>query len=215
MTRRIAANELDPTGLAEIGKTLVSGGVVCFPTDTVYALGVNPSSAEAVERLFELKGRDPSKPILLIVDSLEMARALSVPNPLFEEVTSAFWPGPITLVTGAGEHVSDRLTSGTGTIGLRCPEASLPCRIVQALGGAITGTSANRSGEPVATSADEASVQLGHAVDIVIDGGPLKARPPSTILDVSSEPPVLIREGPVTYDQLVRFFDGHLQRRTA
>ncbi len=144
-----------------------------------------------------------------------MARAFSVPNPLFEEVAAAFWPGPITLVTGAAKHVSDRLTSGTGKIGLRFPEASLPCRIVQALGGAITGTSANRSGEPAARSADEAIVHLGNAVDIVIDGGPLEARPPSTILDVSSEPPVLIREGPITHDQLVRFFDGHLQRRTA
>ena len=94
MTRLITADELDPTSLAEIGKTLVSGGIVCFPTDTVYALGVNPSSAEAVERLFELKGRDPSKPILLIVDSVEMARALTVQNPLFEEVTARLLAGP-------------------------------------------------------------------------------------------------------------------------
>ena len=215
MTLQISADGLNSENLSDMVRTLTHDGVVCFPTDTVYGLAVNPSSSEAVERLFTLKGRDASKPILLLVDSIEMARTLSVPNLLFEEVARAFWPGPLTLVTGAREHLLTRLTAGTGTIGLRYPDARVSCQLIEAFGCPVTGTSANRSGLPVAGSPDDVIQQFGNEVDIVIDGGSLKDSSGSTVLDVSSEAPVLLREGPVTYETLIRFFDGRLRRLSA
>ena len=215
MTHEISADQLDPATLADIARMLETGGVVCFPTDTLYGLAVNPSNPEAVERLFTLKGRTGAKPILLLLDSIELARTVSLPNPVFEEVAATFWPGPLTLVTPAQDHLSDRVTGGTGTIGVRWPDASVPRLLIEAFGVPITGTSANRSGQPGVRSALDALHQLGEGVDVVIDGGTLGDSPASTVLDVSGDVPILLREGPVTYQTLVRFFDGRLQRRTA
>jgi len=215
MTREISTDQLTPVRLLEITGTLKKGGVVCFPTDTVYGLAVNPANPEAVQRLFALKSRTGAKPLLLLLDSIEMARTVSLPNPVFEEAAAAFWPGPLTLVTGATYHLLDSITSGTGTVGLRWPKASVPLQIISAFGSPITGTSANRSGEPGVRSATEALEQLGDGVDIVVNGGELEASPASTVLDVSGNKPVLLREGPISYQSLARFFDGPLQRRTA
>ncbi len=215
MTRKIRADQLDLASLADIAHTLETGGVVCFPTDTIYGLAVNPSNREAVEQLFTLKGRAEAKPILLLLNSIEMARTLSVPNPAFEEVAAAFWPGSLTLVTGAEDHVLDGVTASTGTVGVRWPKASVPNQLIEAFGSPITGTSANRSGQPGARSAIDALHQLGESIDIVIDGGELEDSPASTVLDVSGDQPVLLREGPITYEMLIRFFAGRLQRQTA
>ena len=105
--------------------------------------------------------------------------------------------------------------AGTGTIGVRWPEAFVTHQLIGAFGSPITGTSANRSGQPGIRSALEAVHQFGDGVDVVIDGGGLGRSPSSTVLDVSGDQPVLLREGPITYRTLVRFFDGRLQRRTA
>jgi L-threonylcarbamoyladenylate synthase len=215
MTREINANQLDDASLADIAYTIQTGGIVCFPTDTVYGLAVNPANSEAVERLFRLKGRTGAKPLILLLDSIAMARTVSVPNSVFEEVATAFWPGPLTLVTLAQEHLLDSVTAGTGTIGVRWPEASLAQQLIETFRSPVTGTSANRSGQPGARSAIEALHQLGKGVDLIIDGGELEISPASTVLDVSEDPPSLLREGPIDYQTLARFFDGRLQKRTA
>ncbi len=212
MTRHFRADQLDPPSLAEIGRMLVLGGIVCFPTDTVYGLAVDPANPEAVERLFMLKGRLPAKPILLLLDSIEMARTVALGNPVFDEVASAFWPGPLTLVTRAQTHLSDRVTAGTGTIGVRWPDAPVPQKIIEVFGSPVTGTSANRSGQPGVRSAREALHQLGEGIDALIDGGPVEESIASTLLDVSGDHPVLLREGPISYPLLDEFFDGRIQR---
>lgn len=215
MTREISADQLTRASLVDIVCTLETGGVVCLPTDTVYGLGVNPANPEAVERLFALKGRDEAKPILLLLDSIEMARTVTLPNPVFEEVAAAFWPGPLTLVARAQNHLLDSVTAGTGTIGVRWPKASVAQQIIGAFDSPITGTSANRSGQAEVRTAVDARHQLGDGVDVIINGGELEDSPASTVLDLSGDHPVLLREGPVSYQSLVRFFDGRLQRRTA
>ena len=215
MTCEISADQLDAAALANIARTLEAGGVVCYPTDTVYGLAVNPLNQNAVERLFTLKGRDELKPILLLSNSVEMARTVSVPNVVFERVSAAFWPGPLTLVTEAQDHVPDRITAGTGTIGVRWPNAAVPGQIIEAFGLPITGTSANRSGQPEIRCALDAVQQLGEDIDIVIDGGTLGGTLPSTVLDVTADPPVLLRDGPVTFPAISRFLDGYLQRLPA
>ena len=213
MTREISADQLDPTTLADIAHTLETGGVLCFPTDSVYGLAVNPANSEAVERLFTLKGRSRAKPLLLLLDSIEMARTVSLPNPVFEDLAAAFWPGPLTLVTGAQDHLPDGVTAGTGTIGVRWPASSVAQQLIETFGSPVTGTSANRSGQADIRSAREALEQLGEGIDVVIDGGKLEASPASTVLDLSGDQPVLLREGPISYQTLVRFFDGRLQRQ--
>jgi len=210
--RRTAAEMLDATTLAALAGSLREGGVIAYPTDTAYGLGVDPSNRAAVERLFELKGRAADKPILLLVDSMAMARSLARPNPAFERVAAAFWPGPITLVTWAGADLSAGITAGTGTVGLRWPDAPLPLEIVRTFGGPLTATSANRSGSPIARTASEILEQLGGGLDWIIDGGPLRNRRPSTVLDLTREPAALLREGPMSYEALADHLDGRLRR---
>ena len=212
--RRLHVSDPDPEGLDEIVRTLAGGGVVCLPTDTLYGLAVDAASEGAIERLYRLKGRPPVKPVILLVDSLETARQVSDPPPGFDRIAAHFWPGPITFILPAIEGISAKLTAGTGTIGLRWPDAPLPVRVVRALGRPITSTSANRSGMPEARSADRIAAELA-GVDLVVDQGPLEERQASTLVDLTTDPPELVREGPVSWDRLSRFFGGHLRRRSA
>ena len=212
---KLLARDLNEDSVREVLQTLREGSVVCFPTDTAYGLGVDPSNPAALRRLFDLKGRESSKPILLLVDSIAMARSVSLPNQTFEEVAAAFWPGPITFVTRARPGLSDILTGGTGTIGFRWPDSSIPIRLVRAFGGPITATSANRSGMSVARSVPEVIRQLGDHIDLVVDAGPFVKLETSTVLDLTCEPPAVLREGPISYKVLADFFEGGLERRPA
>ncbi len=191
---------------------VASGGVICFPTDTAYGLGVDPGNTSALDRLFTIKGRAANKPILLLVDSIDMARTLSRETALFEHLVGEFWPGPITLVVSAAPGLSERVTAGSGTVGIRWPQAPLATRLVGRLGHPLTGTSANLSGEAPARSATEAVEQLGDRVDLVVDGGASPDTPPSTLLDLTKDPPRLLREGSITYDDLASLLNGRLRK---
>jgi L-threonylcarbamoyladenylate synthase len=199
----------------DIVSLLRAGRVIAFPTDTAYGLAADPFNDAAVERIFRIKGREETKPILLIVNSVEMAQSVSQPNRLFFEVTEALWPGPLTLIVPSDARVSTKVTAGTSTIGVRWPVAPLATEIVKRFGGPITATSANRSGMPSAVTADEVQAQLGESVDALIDGGPLPDRGGSTLLDLTADPPVLLREGPVSFARLSEFFKGRLRRHVA
>jgi L-threonylcarbamoyladenylate synthase len=194
---------------------LHGGGVIAFPTDTAYGLGADPYNDAALERIFTIKGRPETKPILLIVDSIEMANAHIQQSKTFDEVAQAFWPGSLTVIARAAPFVSEKITAGTKTVGLRWPVASFATGLVQRLGRPITATSANRSGMPSAITVEEVELQLGDSVDAVVDGGRLAVRSGSTILDLTSEPPVVLREGPVTFEALSKFFGGRIRRQVA
>lgn len=194
---------------------LRNGGVVAFPTDTAYGLGADPFNESAVARIFQLKGRPETKPILLLVDSLAMAEAVIRPADLFQIVAKTFWPGPLTVITQAAPSVPTNVTAGSGTIALRWPAAPFATTLVHRLGRPITATSANRSGMPSAISADEVREQFGDSLDALIDGGQLPSRGGSTLLDLTLDPPVVVREGPVSFESLSEFFKGRIQRRVA
>ena len=204
--RVVNADDFDGEKARDVVRILGRGGVICFPTDTSYGLGVDAANESAVERLFEVKGRPESKPILLLVNSIDMALAVSRPTPGFEEVASRFWPGPITLVVHADRTLSGRVTAGRGTVGLRWPRMPLALNLVELLGRPLTATSANRSNRPVVGSVSEAIEQLGEGVDVYVDAGPLRGSPASTVLDLTESPPVLLREGPVSGEELTEFF---------
>jgi L-threonylcarbamoyladenylate synthase len=173
-----------------------AGGVLAVPTDSVYALGACAFNEAAVRRVCSIKGRDARKPILVLIADRSQLDALVARPPVGALVLmDRFWPGPLTIVLPASPRVPDRLTAGTGTIGVRLPAHPL---LVTLLGvtGPLTGTSANRSGAPPARTAQEVEENLGADVDLILDGGPASVTCPSTVVEVGETVRVL-RDGPI------------------
>lgn len=206
---------LQEAAYTEIVRLLRDGGVIAFPTDTAYALGADPFNDSATKRVFQIKGREEAKPILLIVSSVEMAETVSRPPRLFYDLAKGFWPGPLTLIMSAASSLSDKVTASTKTIGLRWPVAPCATKIVERLGKPVTATSANRSGMPAGVTAGEVRAQLGESIDALIDGGELPARGGSTLLDLTADPPVLLREGPISFARLQEFLNGRIRKHVA
>ena len=180
------------------------GGIIAFRTDTFYGLGVDPFNEAAVRTMRELKGREDAKPILvLIADTSGIERFVWQPSELFELICERHWPGPLTVIGTAREELPVELTAGTGTVGVRLPGDVNVRDLLRACGGALTGTSANLSGEPSARTAQEVLNYFGGHVDLIIDGGNVSVTEPSTVLDLSGPEPVMIREGAVTKEELL------------
>jgi L-threonylcarbamoyladenylate synthase len=200
----------------EIVLCLSSGGVIGFPTDTAYGLGADPHNQAAIDRIFAIKGRPDTKPLLVIVDSVAMAESVSRQLPQsFYDVAGKFWPGPLTLIVRSDKSIPRQLTAGTNTIGIRWPIAPFATTLVQRFGKPITATSANQSGMPSTVTAGEVRAQLGASLDMLIDGGTLPARSGSTVLDLTVEPAIVLREGPITFQSLYEFFEGNIRRNVA
>ena len=186
---------------------LKSGSVVAYPTETFYGLGVDALNRDAINRIFSIKKRQPHQPLLILIPNRE---ALSdyvqkIPEnamPLME----AFWPGPLTLIFTAASSLPQELCADTGTIAIRISPHPVARALVEAFDGAITSTSANISGKSSPTSAQDVHEQLGNAVDLVIDGGKTTGEKPSTIVDVTTTPPRLVRQGAVPFDSIKLHF---------
>jgi len=204
---------LQDADYAQLASLLQSGGVIAFPTDTAYGLGADPFNEAAIDRIFRLKGRAETKPILLVVDSLAMAKSVSVPPRVFRETARQFWPGPLTMILRAAKSLPPKVTAGTNTIGLRWPVADCATKLLKHFKRPITATSANRSGLPSAITVEEVREQFDESLDALIDGGTLPSRGGSTVLDLTVEPPVLLREGPVSFESLQQLFDGKIRRQ--
>ena len=207
------AEGLQEEGYDEIVTLLRSGGVIAFPTDTAYGLGANPFANAAVDRIFEVKGRPENKPILLLVDSVAMAESVAKPADDFYKLVQQFWPGPLTVILPAAKSVPLELTAGTRTVGVRWPMADFATNLVKRFGQPITATSANQSGLPAAITAAEVREQLDDRIDALVDGGRLPSRVGSTVIDLTAAPPVLLREGLVSFETLQRSFDGRIRRK--
>jgi L-threonylcarbamoyladenylate synthase len=177
-------------------EVIASGGVIAYPTDTFYGLGVDPRNSAAVKKLFLIKGRREDRPILLLIpDQAVVQEWAEEVTPMADQLMKRFWPGPLTLVFKAQKDVLPELTAGTGAIGLRLPGSELTRQLLAYLGVALTGTSANLSGEQGIVTAEEAQKTFGETVDLVLDGGKTAGVRPSTVVDVSTDPPQVIREG--------------------
>jgi L-threonylcarbamoyladenylate synthase len=206
---------MDDSQYDEVVSLLRNGGIIAFPTDTAYGLGCDPFNEGSVNRIFTVKGRAETKPILLLVNSISMAEFVSQPTDIFYRVANRFWPGPLTIISRAAVSLPENVTAGTKTIGIRWPVAAFATTVAARLGKPITGTSANRSGAPSAVTAEEVRGQIGDSVDVLVDGGVLPSRGGSTLLDLTVDPPALLREGPVTFDALSQFFGGRIRRQVA
>jgi L-threonylcarbamoyladenylate synthase len=180
--------------------TLQAGGVVAFPTETFYGLAVDATNGDAVDRIFEIKGRAFSSTIALIAGSNSGVCGLVTEIPaVAQKLIQAFWPGPLTLLFAASPRISPRLTAGTGRIGIRVSSNPIADSLANRLGGPITATSANLSGAPECLTAPEVLATLGDRIDLVIDGGPAPGGKGSTFLDITVDPPACLREGAIPF----------------
>ena len=181
------------------------GGVIAVPTDTVYGVAANALDADAVRRVFALKGRaDTSPSPLLVADADDLFRYAVEVSDDAAALARAFWPGGLTIVARRAERVPAIVTGGLDTVGLRVPDHPIPRALSAALGVPITGTSANESGTPPLTSATDVATALGDGLDLVFDGGKLPPSEPSTVIAATTTPARILREGAVGRAELER-----------
>ena len=190
--------------LAEAVAILAQGGVIAYPTETVYGLGAAISCHAALLRISAIKGRSGIKALSYMVDSVARALALSGNLPGYvHDLIQRYWPGPLTLVVEASPDVPGHAVSENGTIGLRMPDNQICRTLVGKLDDAIATTSANVSGEPPACSAEAVYAALGEQVDLIIDGGTSRLAISSTVLDVTGKEPALLRQGAIPFSDII------------
>jgi L-threonylcarbamoyladenylate synthase len=178
--------------------TLKKGGIVAFPTDTVYGLGADPLNEQAVDKIYRVKKRPPNLPLpLLLAEKSDLMRVASVVPDIAWQLVERFLPGGLTLVLIKSPWVPRSVTAGGDTVAVRIPDHPVPIALIRGLGTPIVGTSANISGKPSPVTAEEVREQLGDKVDFIIDGGRCPGGTESTVLDVSSKVPTLMREGAI------------------
>jgi L-threonylcarbamoyladenylate synthase len=193
----------DQATLARAAELILSGGIVAFPTETVYGLGANALDAAAVARIFAAKGRPRQSPLIVHIDSIGMARALVREWPdAADRLARRYWPGPLTLVLPKQPSIPDIVTAGLATVGLRVPDHPLALALIRAAGVPIAAPSANPFTELSPTTADHVRQSLGDAVDLVLDGGPAPVGIESTVLSLAGAEAVLLRPGVIPLPEI-------------
>ncbi len=196
--------KIDPNNPAEdlIGqaaRVLQKGGVIGYPTETVYGIGCDIHNAAAVSRIYDLKQRDHSKAMIIIAADILQIRELVEYIPEAAEVLAEnFWPGPLTMVFEAATHIQELPIRKTNTIAIRIPDCKICLSLLKTCGFPIVSTSANKSGQPDSTDADKVIASFGSDLDLIIDGGPTPSSAPSTIVDVTQEPVRILRQGAIS-----------------
>jgi L-threonylcarbamoyladenylate synthase len=189
--------------LIEAIAALKRGDVIAFPTETLYGLGADALNAAAVEKVFQLKGRDPTNPIpVLIANRVMLERLVLDVPPLAETLIAHFWPGPLTIVLPARPEIPHPLVNAAGGVGVRISSQPIAKELVQALGHPLTATSANPSGKPAARTVNQAKEYFFGQIDIFIDGGTLTSKTGSTVVELADEMIKLIREGDIARSKL-------------
>jgi L-threonylcarbamoyladenylate synthase len=192
-------------GVSMGAETISGGGVVALPTESFYGLSVDATNAQAVERIFAIKKRASELPILILISSVgELAKYVIEVPPAAKKMGERFWPGGLTMIFESAPILPSSLTGCTGKIGIRISSHPIAHAIPKALLVPITGTSANVSGTPPCTTADQVLECIGTEVDLVLDGGPTQGRDPSTVLDMTCNPPLIVREGMIKVEEIMR-----------
>jgi L-threonylcarbamoyladenylate synthase len=190
---------IDPATLARAAEILRSGGLVAFPTETVYGLGANALDATAVAGIFTAKGRPSRNPIIVHVANTEAARGLVTSWPdRAERLAARFWPGPLTMVLPKQTVLPDIVTAGGPNVGVRVPSQPIALALLTAARLPIAAPSANRSNYLSPTTAQHVFRDLNGLIDLVLDGGPTTAGIESTVIDLSTDPPRILRPGPIS-----------------
>ena len=189
--------------IEKAAEILRAGGLVAFPTETVYGLGADASNPAAVRKIFAAKGRPADHPVIVhIADMSELKHwAAEVPRAAWL-LAEKFWPGPLTMVLKRSPHVNDLISGGQNSIGLRVPGHPVAQQLLKAFGGGIAAPSANKFGRLSPTTAEHVREELGNAVEMVLDGGPCDVGIESTIVDLTNDPPTILRPGRVSAQQI-------------
>lgn len=180
------------------------GGLVAFPTETVYGLGANALDSDAVERVYQVKGRPASSPLIVHVADVAMARSISASwPPLADALAERFWPGPLTLIVKKSAAIPDIVTAGLDSVGIRMPAHAVALDLIRRAGVPIAAPSANRFMQISPTTAEHVRTGLGESgVDLIIDGGPTQVGIESTVLSLVRDPPAVLRLGMISLRQL-------------
>ena len=189
-------------------RVLKDGGVVAIPTDTLYGLAADVFNLAAIDRVFDIKGRPQDLALPVLVNGWEQVAIVAKNLPSQAQyLAERFWPGALTLVAAKSTGLPDRLTAGGPTVAVRMPDHPAPIQLINGLGGPITGTSANISGVADPWTLAELSYQLGSRVDHVFDEGPAPKGTASTVVDITSGEPKLLREGAIPFEQVLRTWE--------
>ena len=201
---KIDSAESFSKGVDEAVEIISEGGTVSFPTESFYGLGVDATNPAAVKKIFAIKKRERHLPLLILLSSMEeLAQYVqSIPAGAIK-MGKQFWPGGLTMIFDASQRLPLLLTAGKGKVGIRISSHPLPTALSQASHIPITGTSANVSGTPACTTAQQVIRFLGNHVDLILDGGATSGKKPSTVLDVTVDPPLLLREGIISAEEIL------------
>lgn len=189
--------------LARAAELIRRGGLVAFPTETVYGLGANALDEKAVARIYEAKQRPWASPLIVHVADEEMARSVTAEwPPLAEKLAARFWPGPLTLIVQKAEIVPALVTAGLGTVGVRVPSHPIALELIRRAGVPVAAPSANRFTEISPTTAEHVCASLGDHVDLIVDGGPTQVGIESTVVSLHRNPPAILRPGMISEKDL-------------
>ena len=195
--------------IQEAAQVIHAGGIVAVPTESFYGLAVHALNEKAIERLFAVKRRRGDNPVLILIPSKQsLSRYVTEVHEKDWKLIERFWPGGLTMVFFANPILPRSLTAGMGKIGVRLSSHPVPTGLARAVGAPVTGTSANRSGQPGCSTAEEVMEAVGEDVDLILDGGRTQGGKGSTVLDVTLDPPRILRQGMVSRDELSPFLHG-------
>jgi L-threonylcarbamoyladenylate synthase len=200
---RVSSHEPDDNALRDAARLLRDGLVLAFPTDTLYGLAVDPRNADAVRRLYALKGRADAVAVPLIAANMAQAELAATFDDVGRLLAETWWPGPLTIVAAARPALAREALGGGRTVGVRVPDHPVARKLAEVFGFAVTATSANRSGAPPATRADEVAAMLPD-VDGIVDVGPTRGGAPSTIVAVGDGTVRLVRAGAIAWDRVLK-----------
>lgn len=191
-------------GLTQAAQLLRSGETVAFPTDTVYGLGANAYQDTAVQKIYTAKGRPSDKPLILLIhDKTQLLQFTDTISDAAQRLMDAFWPGPLTLIFPLRDGiVSTEVTRGKASIGVRMPNHAAALELLRLADVPVAAPSANLSGNPSPVTAEQVAHDLDGRIAAIVDGGPCKIGEASTILDLSTDPPVILRQGAISKEQL-------------
>lgn len=207
VTEIISAN--DPNCAARAASVLNSGGVIIYPTETLYGIGALASRGDAVERIFEIKGRPEGKPIPLLIKDMVMLSGIAESSVLTKPLSDQFWPGALTLIHKLKAELPYLITCGTGKIALRISSHTFMLSLFNLINEPLTSTSANISGDENLTSPKELFDTFEGKVDLIVDSGKIPASRGSTIIDLTLDPPKILREGDINIEVLKEFINGY------
>ncbi len=200
---KIDLDNLNSKDVEKAVEVLKNGGIVAFPTDTVYGIGTDTFNKKAIERMFVIKGRDFDKPFQILISDKDYLNSITDDqSDILHHLAERFMPGPLTIVIRAKRDFPKWATSDLNTVGVRMPANTLVLQMIRAFGRPISATSANLSGLPDPKNADEALKYLDGKIDLLLDGGPTIDNIPSTVIDITVDPPKILRKGALSEEEL-------------